>query len=121
MSTISTDGPAWLYLHGFASGPQSAKGVAISQHYQARGIRMTRLDLRVPSIERLQVSAMVRTARDAVGNDPRARAVLFGSSLGGLTAAWTAQEDARVCALVLLAPAFDLTTRWRRRMGEDAW
>jgi pimeloyl-ACP methyl ester carboxylesterase len=120
MTPLPTDGPRWLYLHGFASGPQSAKGVALSNHYAARGITLTRLNLRVPSVQRLQLSAMIGVARDAIGG-ARDRAVVFGSSLGGLTAALAAQEDPRVCALVLLAPAFGLVERWRRRMGEAEW
>jgi pimeloyl-ACP methyl ester carboxylesterase len=47
--------------------------------------------------------------------------VIFGSSLGGLTACLVAERDPRVCALVLLAPAFRLIERWRRRLGEAAW
>jgi len=43
-------GPRWLYLHGFASGRDSAKGVALSRHYQARGVTLERLDLRVPTL-----------------------------------------------------------------------
>jgi pimeloyl-ACP methyl ester carboxylesterase len=46
-------------------------------------------------------------------------AVLFGSSLGGLTAAlWAARNPRRCAALVLLAPAFDLGRRWIERMGQ---
>jgi pimeloyl-ACP methyl ester carboxylesterase len=112
--------PRWLYLHGFASGPQSHKGLALSRHYEARGVTLERLNLRLPSLEKLQLSAGVQATRDAIGG-PRDRAVLFGSSLGGLTAALAAQEDARVCALVLMAPAFDLVGRWRRRMTADHW
>jgi pimeloyl-ACP methyl ester carboxylesterase len=115
-----SDAPRWLYLHGFASGPQSKKGVALAAHYAARGIAVERLNLRVPSLERLRLSAMMQVVRDAIGG-PRDRAVLLGSSLGGLTAAWVAQEDPRVCALVLLAPAFDLIGRWQRRLGAAAW
>jgi pimeloyl-ACP methyl ester carboxylesterase len=51
----------------------------------------------------------------------RDRAVVFGSSLGGLTAARVAEDDARVCALVLLAPAFRLAERWRARMSDAEW
>src|SRR5262249_47553190 len=32
-----------------------------------------------------------------------------------------AEQDSRVSALVLLAPAFRLVERWRRRLGADAW
>lgn len=116
----SKAGPRWLYLHGFASGPQSAKGMAVAAHYAARGIHVENLDLRRPSMEHLRLSAMVAHARDALGG-PLDRAVVFGSSLGGLTAARLAEADARVCALVLLAPAFRFAERWRSRLGEDAW
>ena len=58
--------------------------------------------------------------RARIGGE-RDRAILFGSSLGGLTAARVAERDARVAALVLLAPAFRIAERWRARIGEDAW
>jgi pimeloyl-ACP methyl ester carboxylesterase len=45
--------------------------------------------------------------------------VLLGSSLGGITAARAAALDPRVCALVLLAPAFRLAEGWRARMGDE--
>lgn len=113
-------GPRFLYLHGFASGPGSAKGVALARHYEQAGVVLERLDVRVPSLERLRTSAMLETVRAAIGG-PADRAVLFGSSLGGLTAAEVAARDPRVAALVLLAPAFELVPRWRQRLGEDGW
>src|SRR4051812_17652965 len=113
-------GPRWLYLHGFASGPNSFKGVAMAEHYAARGITLSRLNLRLPSFEHLRVSAMISAVGAALGGE-RDRAVVFGSSLGGLTACRVAEGDARVCALVLLAPAFRLIERWRQPLGEDGW
>ncbi|MDI3285446.1 YqiA/YcfP family alpha/beta fold hydrolase [Polyangium sp. 15x6] len=109
----------FLYLHGFASGPRSKKGVAVAEHYGRRGIEIDRLDLRLPSFEHLRVSAMIAEVRRRIGGE-RDRAVLFGSSLGGLVASRVAEIDARVTALVLLAPAFDLSRRWRARLGEEA-
>jgi pimeloyl-ACP methyl ester carboxylesterase len=117
---VSPPGPRWLYLHGFASGPRSTKGTALKAHFARRGVELAQLDLRVPSLERLRLSAMIQTVRAAVGGE-RDRAVLFGSSLGGLTACRVAEIDPRVCALVLLAPAFRLVERWRLRMGETDW
>ena len=114
------NGPRWLYLHGFASGPRSTKGVKLAEHFASRGVTMQRLDLRVPSLERLSFCAMMRTVGDALGG-ARDRAVVFGSSLGGLTAARVAETDARICALVLLAPAFRLAERWRARMTDAEW
>jgi pimeloyl-ACP methyl ester carboxylesterase len=109
----------FLYLHGFASGPRSKKGVAFAEHHAARGVTVECLDLRVPSFEHLRLSAMLEVTRAAIGG-PQDRAVVFGSSLGGLTAARVAERDPRVVALVLLAPAFQLIPRWRDQLG-PAW
>jgi uncharacterized protein len=113
-------GPRWLYLHGFASGPGSAKGTQVGAHYASAGIEVERLDLRKPSFEHLRLSAMIAHVRERIGA-PEDRAVILGSSLGGLTAARVAEADARVCALVLLAPAFRMAERWRARLGESEW
>jgi len=111
------EAPRWLYLHGYGSGPGSFKGVALAAHYQRQGVHLERLNLRLPSFERLRLSAGIQAVRDAIGGE-QDRAVVFGSSLGGLTALRAAQLDARVCALVLLAPAFHLVEQLRRRLGE---
>ena len=105
-----------LYLHGFASGPRSAKGVAFAEHFARRGITFDRLDLRVPSFEHLRLSAMIEAAGRAIGG-PDDRAVVVGSSLGGLTAARLAERDPRVTRLVLMAPAFQLRARWEQILG----
>lgn len=112
--------PRFLYLHGFASGPQSTKGVAFAEYFAPRGVAVERLDLRVPSLEHLRLSAMLDTVQRAIGG-PADRAVVIGSSLGGLTAARVAERDPRVAALVLLAPAFRLAERWRELPGWDDW
>lgn len=112
--------PRFLYLHGFASGPHSAKAVAVAEHYARRGVGIDRLDLRVPSFEHQRLSAMIAAVQQAVGGD-RDRAVVFGSSLGGLTAARVAERDPRVAALVLFAPAFQLAARWRQLPGWEEW
>lgn len=112
--------PRFLYLHGFASGPRSAKGVAFADHYGKRDVALDRLDLRVPSLEHLRLSAMLAVVQHAIGGD-HDRAVVFGSSLGGLTAARVAERDPRVAALVLLAPAFQLLERWRALPDWEDW
>ncbi|MCK8503814.1 YqiA/YcfP family alpha/beta fold hydrolase [Myxococcus fulvus] len=112
--------PRFMYLHGFASGPDSTKGLALSRHFEPRGLHIERLNLRVPSFEALKLSAITDTVRAALGGE-QDRVVLLGSSLGGLTAARVAAEDARVCGLVLMAPAFHIVTQLRKRMGEALW
>lgn len=115
-----TPGPRWLYLHGFASGPLSAKGVWLDAYWAKQGIPLERLNLRVPSLEHLSLHAMLDTVRDALGA-PNDRAVLIGSSMGGYVAARTAEADARVGALVLLAPAFHFVEQLQRRLGPNNW
>ncbi len=104
----------FLYLHGFASGPESTKGRAVAEALGRRGVHVDRMNLRVPSFERLRVSEMIRQVQDAIGG-PEDQAVFLGSSLGGLVAARVAASDARVGAVVLLAPALGLARRWRER------
>jgi pimeloyl-ACP methyl ester carboxylesterase len=117
---MTTSGPRFLYAHGFASGPGSAKGVALSRHFEGQGLHLERLNLRVPSFEHLRFSAMLDVIRGAIGGE-RDRAVLFGSSLGGLAACRVAERDARACALVLLAPAFRAAERMRALFGDAHW
>jgi len=106
--------PRFLYLHGFASGPQSKKGTAFARHYEGR-FAIERLDLRVPSFEHLRLSAML----DRVTAALEPGAVVIGSSLGGLTAARVAERDPRIARLVLMAPAFQLAARWQSQLGDD--
>lgn len=118
-----TGAPIFLYLHGFASSPASSKARAFEAWGKSNGIAIDVLDLRVPSFEGLRFSAIkrrVREAIDAAGGD-RSRAVLIGSSLGGITALRVAEEDARVAAVFAMAPAFELASQWRLRLGEQAW
>jgi pimeloyl-ACP methyl ester carboxylesterase len=114
--------PAWVYLHGFASSVGSRKARAFVDWGAERGIAIDALDLRVPSLEHLRFSAILARVRAAVAEVPAPRhIVLIGSSLGGLTAARVAEAEPRVASLFLMAPAFQLATRWRARLGEDAW
>lgn len=113
--------PAWLYLHGFASSPRSRKARAFVRWGAEHGVTVDALDLRAPSLQHLRFSAILERVRSAIGPDPRARVVLVGSSLGGLTACRIAEEDPRVCAVFAMAPAFRLAERWKKRLGDDAW
>ena len=107
----------YLWLHGFASSPGSSKGRFVRERLAERGVRLEIPDLNEPSFRELTVTRMVGQI-DAVLHDDRV--VLFGSSLGGYTAAlWSALRPGRAAALVLLAPAFELAERWKRRTGDE--
>lgn len=107
----------YVWLHGFASSPGSSKGRFVRERLADRGVRLEIPDLNEPSFRELTVTRMVGQIDAVLHGD---RVVLFGSSLGGYTAAlWSALRPGRTAALVLLAPAFDLTERWKRRIGDE--
>ena len=106
----------FLWVHGFASGPGSSKGRFAKDRLHERGVDLAIPDFNEPSFFDLTVSRMLARIDDLAGNEEPA--VLFGSSLGGFAAAtWAATRPERARALVLLAPAFQLASRWAARMG----
>jgi pimeloyl-ACP methyl ester carboxylesterase len=106
----------FIWLHGFASGPTSSKGQFVRARLAERGAHLAIPDLNEPAFFDLTVTRMLgQVDALAQGDEPL---VLFGSSLGGFTAAtWAATRPGRTAALVLLAPAFDLGPRWAGRMA----
>lgn len=110
----------YAYLHGFASGPASHKGVALRATFAARGLDLTLPDLNRPSFAQLTISAGLE-AIDAWAAEDDAPIALIGSSLGGYTAAlWAARNPARVSRLMLLCPGFELVARWPAILGAPA-
>ena len=111
--------PRFVWLHGFASGPTSSKGNLARSRLAERGVELWLTDLNQPSFRELTVGRMLRQL-DAFWEEQGSPLVLFGSSLGGYTAAaWAAGNPERCAAVVLLAPAFALAPRWKLRMGAD--
>jgi len=107
----------YVWLHGFGSGPDSGKGKFVRERLAARGARLEIPDLNQPSFRDLTVTRMLGQLDVLLRDD---RVALFGSSLGGYTAAlWSSLRPGRVRSLVLLAPAFDLAARWKRRTPRD--
>lgn len=106
----------FIWLHGFASSAQSGKAQFARARLEERGLHLVVPDLNDPSFFELTVSRMLeQTDRLAQGEE---QVVLFGSSLGGFTAAtWAATRPGRCASLVLLAPAFDLGPRWTAKMA----
>jgi pimeloyl-ACP methyl ester carboxylesterase len=113
----------FIYLHGFASSPGSAKGRELAARFAAIGAELRLPDLNVPDFAHLTVSAMIERARAEIAATqgvPAGPAHLIGSSLGGLVALHTAARDERVASLVLLAPAIDFAANRRATMGDEA-
>jgi uncharacterized protein len=102
-----------VYLHGFASSPQSGKAQFFLKRFEERGVALEIPRLDGGDFRGLTITGQLRVVEQAVGDGP---AVLFGSSLGGyLAALFAAQHPEKVEKLVLMAPAFQFPTRWRAR------
>jgi uncharacterized protein len=105
-----------IYLHGFASGPQSSKAQFFRRRFEELGVAMQIPDLSEGNFEGLTISGQLRVIeRIAGGGDVR----LIGSSMGGYLAALYAARHRRVTKLILLAPAFGFARRWPLMLGEE--
>jgi pimeloyl-ACP methyl ester carboxylesterase len=105
-----------IYLHGFASGPQSSKAQFFRRRFEELGIAMQIPDLSECNFEGLTISGQLRVIeRVAVGED----VFLIGSSMGGYLAALYAARRPEVKKLVLLAPAFGFARRWPAMLGAE--
>ncbi|MBE7381695.1 MAG: esterase [Leptolyngbya sp. SIO1E4] len=110
----------YLYFHGFASSPQSAKAQFLKTRFQALGQPLHILDLNQNDFMHLTLSRQIQQGVEwIVGRD---QVTLIGSSFGGLTAAWIAQQPSvnnQIQHLVLLAPAFQFLAQWLPRLGAE--
>lgn len=105
----------YIYLHGFASGPQSYKGQWLRSQFQHKAIDLHLLDLNQGDFAHLNLTRQIQQ----VVHSLRGPTTLIGSSLGGLTAAWVAQQSSHVQRLILLAPAFQFLDQWLPRLGAE--
>lgn len=118
----------FLYLHGFASSPQSRKARFFKDKTEQNGWHCLVPDLNVPSFAALSLSAQIDLGLELINdlnetND--SPLVIVGSSMGGLLAALLEQElrqqraATKIQAIVLLAPGFGITKRWPQIIGEQ--
>ena len=119
-----------VYLHGFASSPDSSKARYLSVRLAQLGITLRCPDLNEPDFSTLTVSRMIDNAEQLIaGLDPGPIA-LIGSSLGAFVALHLAERRWRLSGsgranshpiehLALLAPAFDFRAGLRGRLGAD--
>ena len=99
----------YIYLHGFASSPNSTKAKYLHQCF-----RQFRLELEIPDLNTDDFSHLTLTRQlNQVANSFTEPSInLIGSSFGGLTAAHLAEHYTQVERLVLLAPAFGFLNYW---------
>jgi len=105
-----------LYLHGFASGPQSTKGRYFATQFAQIGAETAMPDLNEGDFRGLTITRQLKLI-DRLAQQLRPR-LLIGSSMGGyLAALYAAARPELAPALMLMAPAFGFPQRWAERLG----
>jgi uncharacterized protein len=112
-----------VYLHGFASSPQSSKAGFFAEKFAEAGVAFEAPQLDQGDFSNLTISGQMLVVGNAVSAHREKLAngeplVLMGSSLGGyLAALYAARHPKAVDRTVLLAPAFEFLQRWRERLS----
>jgi predicted esterase YcpF (UPF0227 family) len=107
----------YLYLHGFASSPNSAKAHYLRDRFFEQGIPLHCPDLNQDDFSHLTLTRQIHQVETLM--PPTKPTILIGSSLGGLTAAWVGDRQPQVQQIILLAPAFDFLDYWLPRLGDS--
>ena len=106
----------YLYLHGFASSPQSQKAQYLRACFTEIGINLNIIDLNAGDFSQLTLTRQIEQTKSAFPADG-SPVTIIGSSFGGLTAAWLGEKYSQVQNLILLAPAFGFLNHWLPKLG----
>ncbi|MFB2934413.1 YqiA/YcfP family alpha/beta fold hydrolase [Aerosakkonemataceae cyanobacterium BLCC-F154] len=107
----------FIYLHGFASSPNSAKANYLRDRFNQIQIPLTIPDLNQSDFTHLTMTRQLHQVRTIFPPSPTP-VTLIGSSFGGLTSAWLGETELQCQKLVLLAPAFTFLSLWLSALGE---
>ncbi len=108
----------YIYLHGFASSPNSAKARYISDRFAEVNINLKIPDLNAGDFFHLTITRQLNQTVSEISHDSTP-VTLIGSSLGGLTSAYLGQQHPQVQRLVLLAPAFQFLSHWLPKLADE--
>ena len=107
----------FVYIHGFASSPQSRKARTFELAMAERGIRLEIPAMDEGDFEHLTISGQLGVLERLIGGEP---VRLTGSSMGGYLAALYASKYRNVERVVMMAPAFGFAQRWKGKVVEGA-
>lgn len=114
----------FAYLHGFASGPNAAKGLMLKASFARAGLHLELPDLNRPSFQTMTFTAALAELDQmhaaALSTSQNIKWQLIGSSMGSyLAALWAQLHPDWVDKLVLLSPAFNFAKVVARMGGDD--
>ena len=107
----------FIYLHGFASSPNSKKAKYLRDRFAEQDINLQVPDLNQGDFSTLTITRQVEQIVSEFSQDKEV--TLIGSSLGGLTAAYIARNNSQVKRLVILAPAFNFLSHWLEKFSKE--
>jgi uncharacterized protein len=107
----------YIYLHGFASSPQSFKAQYLKTEFARLGIDLELPDLNLGDFSTITLSKQLAFLQNSYGDSDLA---IAGSSLGGYLATLWAAANPNVKSLCLLAPAFDFGKHFSNFLGQEA-
>jgi pimeloyl-ACP methyl ester carboxylesterase len=109
----------FVYLHGFASSPQSQKARAFAKRFAELGLPLTVPDLEGGDFKHLTISRQLRIIEKTLNSFTGDSFALIGSSMGGYLAALTAQIRPEVKSAYLMCPGFNFIKRWRSALSSE--
>ncbi|BAY87177.1 hypothetical protein NIES267_66950 [Calothrix parasitica NIES-267] len=107
----------YIYLHGFASSPNSKKAKYLAECFALNQIELEIPDLNCDDFYHLTITRQLKQIATSV--EQHKSVTVIGSSLGGLTAAHLAEKLLQIERLVLLAPAFGFLSHWLPNLGQE--
>ena len=109
----------FVYLHGFASSPQSQKAMAFTKRFAELGLPLTVPDLEGGDFKHLTISRQLKIIEKTLDSFAGISFALIGSSMGGYLAALTAQIRPEVKGAYLMCPGFNFMKRWRSALSGE--
>ncbi|MFN6069321.1 MAG: YqiA/YcfP family alpha/beta fold hydrolase, partial [Pseudanabaena sp.] len=108
----------YLYLHGFASSPNSYKATYMQRRFTELGLTLHVPDLNLTDFSKVTLSDQLAYLDRTYLQNQEPIAVI-GSSLGGFLAVLLAAQNSLVQKLVLFAPAFGFGDRITQNIGAE--
>jgi len=105
----------YIYLHGFASSPESTKARNFRDRFAQFKINLKIPDLNQGNFTNLTLSRQIEQVTAMLPPTP---VTLIGSSFGGLTALFLAETHPQVERLILMAPALGFLSHWLPRLSQ---
>lgn len=107
--------PVFIYLHGFASSPNSSKAKVFKSKFDSLNTPIEIPALDGGNFQNLTITRQLDIIFEVMGKYPGEQFAVIGSSMGGYLAALTANLRPQVKAIYLMAPGFNFLKRWKKK------